>query len=149
MSLRDRGMSRTVPKNISFWLLACALILIAAGCAANPTQPVVPTAPLATHTPPVVNSIPTATSEPTATASPSAVPATPAPSFTPAPALSPTPAPTNTLVPLALPTRLPAKNWKQWPVIPEITNRAREIYRQGALVNDLHAFSKVGDCQGI
>ena len=143
------GLGSPVRKNRGLWLLACLVFVFLAGCAANPTQPVVSTAPAATDTPTGLPPTPTAIPEPEATAIPSAAPATPAPITTPTLALSPTPAPTNTLVPLALPTRLPAKSWKQWPVIPEMTNRAREIYRQGALVNDLRAFSKVGDCQGI
>ena len=51
---------------------------------------------------------------------------------------------------VALPARLAAKNWKEWPVVPEITNRGREIYQKGLVLgNNPHAFSKVGDCQGI
>jgi hypothetical protein len=34
-------------------------------------------------------------------------------------------------------------------VVPAITNRARQIYQVGLSLNDPHAFSKVGDCQGI
>jgi hypothetical protein len=46
--------------------------------------------------------------------------------------------------------RLPPENWQQWPVVPEVTAAAREIYRQGADVgNDPHAFSKVADCQNL
>jgi hypothetical protein len=40
--------------------------------------------------------------------------------------------------------------WKFWPVIPEVPETAREIYRQGlALGNDPHAFSILGDCQSL
>jgi hypothetical protein len=54
-------------------------------------------------------------------------------------------APTPTEAP-----RLRADQWQQWPVIPAITNRAREIYAKGlALGNNPHAFSKVGDCQFV
>lgn len=47
-------------------------------------------------------------------------------------------------------TRLLPEDWQNWPVIPEVTTTAREIYRQGlALGNDAHAFSKIGDCQNV
>ena len=37
-----------------------------------------------------------------------------------------------------------------WPVVPEVTETAREIYRKGiAMGNNPHAFSKVGDCQNV
>jgi hypothetical protein len=42
------------------------------------------------------------------------------------------------------------EDWQKWPIIPEVTTTAREIYRQGlALGNDPHAFSKIGDCQNV
>ena len=155
MSLRDRvGAYGVRPIH----LLACAVFLILAGCAANPTLPVVSTGLPAPDTPAGQSPTPTSSPEPPAQSTSTAVPSatlTPVPSasstpdVTFTPTLTPTPAATETLAPLALPTRLPAKYWKQWPVIPEITNRAREIYQQGRLRNDLHAFSKVGDCQGI
>lgn len=41
-----------------------------------------------------------------------------------------------------------ANNWKRWPVVPELTARALEIYREGQKNGrDPHAFSKVGDCE--
>lgn len=46
--------------------------------------------------------------------------------------------------------RLPPERWQEWPVVPEISARAREIYQNGlAMGNDPHAFSKIGDCQNI
>ncbi len=46
--------------------------------------------------------------------------------------------------------RLPPEKWQEWPVIPQVSARAREIYQNGlALGNDPHAFSKIGDCQSI
>lgn len=46
--------------------------------------------------------------------------------------------------------RLLPEDWQQWPVVPEVTAAAREIYRQGmAKGNDPHAFSKVADCQNL
>ena len=39
------------------------------------------------------------------------------------------------------------RTWQNYPVIPEFSDRAREILRAGiAAGNDPHAFSKVGDC---
>ncbi len=47
-------------------------------------------------------------------------------------------------------TRLDPDDWKNWPVIPEVTGAAREIYRKGiALGNNPRAFSKVGDCNNV
>lgn len=40
--------------------------------------------------------------------------------------------------------------WMAMPVVPEVSDRAREIYRRGLeMGNDPHAFSKIGDCQNI
>jgi hypothetical protein len=40
--------------------------------------------------------------------------------------------------------------WRLWPVIPEVTQKAREIYKKGIeLGNNSHAFSKIGDCQNL
>ncbi len=75
-----------------------------------------------------------------------------------------TPAPENTLEPTATVTDGPAPrpgasplpasldldpaDWKNWPVQPIITERARLIYQIGqGLGNDPHAFSIFGDCQ--
>ena len=42
------------------------------------------------------------------------------------------------------------EDWMEWPVVPEVTDTAREIYRKGlAMGNNTHAFSKVGDCQNV
>jgi hypothetical protein len=47
-------------------------------------------------------------------------------------------------------TRLLPEDWQEWPVVPEVTMTAREIYRQGvAMGNNPHAFSKVADCQNL
>lgn len=57
--------------------------------------------------------------------------------------------PTATPVPTK-DTRLAPENWQDWPIIPDVTDTAREIYRKGiAMGNDPHAFSKVGDCQNV
>lgn len=47
----------------------------------------------------------------------------------------------NTLVPQAF-------NWKNWPILPAVSESAKEIYRRGlALGNDPTHFSVLGDCQ--
>lgn len=47
-------------------------------------------------------------------------------------------------------TRLSPEEWQDWPIIPEVTNTAREIYSKGLeLGNNPHAFSKVADCQNV
>jgi len=47
-------------------------------------------------------------------------------------------------------TRLPPERWKEWPIIPVISDKARQIYQQGiAGGNDPKSFSKIGDCQSI
>src|SRR3990172_1146539 len=44
----------------------------------------------------------------------------------------------------------PPANWQDYPVVPELTTKAIEIYQQGLLAgNDPHHFSKIGDCQNI
>ncbi len=59
----------------------------------------------------------------------------------------PTPAPEPTSTP---DTRLPPEQWQEWPVVPQVTGRAIEIYRTGLGMDlDQHAFSKAGDCQSV
>ncbi|MDP2964900.1 MAG: hypothetical protein Q8N39_02545 [Pelolinea sp.] len=42
------------------------------------------------------------------------------------------------------------KDWQTWPVMPEVTEAARDIFKHGqALGNNPKAFSKVGDCQNL
>ena len=54
---------------------------------------------------------------------------------------SKTPTPTSTKLP---------ESWQLYPVIPEVSPRAIEIYQRGiAMGNDPHHFSKIGDCQNI
>jgi hypothetical protein len=46
--------------------------------------------------------------------------------------------------------RLSARDWQNWPVLPVVSPKMREVYQRGlALGNDPHAFSKVGDCQNV
>lgn len=74
-----------------------------------------------------------------ATSEPSLVTVAEAASETPNPDFSPTPD-----------TRLKPEQWQDWPIIPVLSPRAAQIYARGiSQGNDLHAFSKVGDCQSI
>lgn len=72
----------------------------------------------------------------------------------PTEALSPTHAsPTDTALPesptaTSGPTPAPA-TWQDWPVVPGVSDRAREIYARGQeLGRDPRKFAKVGDCGG-
>ena len=117
---------------IRFHIVALLLILsLAAGCAPQT---------VATPQP--------ATQQPASVASAAQiVPAseTPEPTQTLAPGVTPSPQPSPTPD-----LRLPPEQWRDWPVVPVATARAKEIYRLGqSLGNDPHAFSKVGDCQSI
>ncbi len=97
------------------FIVFCAIIIFLAGCnsatptAVSETPPVTPTQDLA-----------------------------PPPETIVAPTLAPsaTPAPTAEEGATPIP-RLAPEEWKKWPVIPTVTDRAVEIYRQGlAMGND-------------
>jgi len=46
--------------------------------------------------------------------------------------------------------RIPAEEWQDWPIIPEVTNNAIVIYASGIQKKvDSRSFSKIGDCQNI
>ena len=46
--------------------------------------------------------------------------------------------------------RMAPEKWQQWPVVPALTTRGREIYQNGLkLGNNPHVFAKVGDCQCV
>ena len=147
---RHRGHGGGTEKSIykkPLWNLCvlCASVVslsLIVSCTVVTPSPVLPTATrAATIIPPTAISTATLLS-PTATGTPTTIP-----SATPTATLTPT----ATTVPTATPdTRpLPAQ-WKTWPIVPQVTGRALEIYRQGlAMGNDPHAFSKIADCQGI
>ena len=113
-----------------FWLVfaGTAALMWSAGCAPQPT--VAPAAQL-----PQTSAAPVNT--------PAALPtSTPASLTLPAPTLPPVPA-----VPTARPT-LGTDGWKELPVIPTVSQTAREIYALGQnLGRQARAFSKVGDCE--
>jgi hypothetical protein len=51
---------------------------------------------------------------------------------------------------LAQEEEIPDDTWKTLPVIPTVTDTAREIYQRGLeMGNDPNAFGKVGDCQNV
>jgi len=105
-------------------MLAAALFL--AGCAPK----VEPTPASVSQT---GQSTPTSTSDPALPTSSPQFTSSPTPDYSPTPDL-----------------RLRPEQWKDWPIVPEISPRAAQIYEQGlAMGNDPHAFSKVGDCQSI
>jgi hypothetical protein len=54
----------------------------------------------------------------------------------------------TTHTPQVLAQRLPAERWKEWPVIPEVSEELRAVYQRGlAQGNNPNAFSVLGDCQ--
>jgi hypothetical protein len=45
---------------------------------------------------------------------------------------------------------LPPERWKDWPIVPVVSQRARQIYQKGLEMGNIPThFSKVGDCQNI
>ena len=47
-------------------------------------------------------------------------------------------------------TRQTAYYWRTWPVIPALSARALQVFTHGQeLGNDLHSFSRIGDCQSV
>ncbi len=59
---------------------------------------------------------------------------------------SPTPAPTGTVAVIQPPRT--AENWKDWPVMPVVSEQMRQVYQDGlARGTNPHAFSILGDCQ--
>lgn len=81
--------------------------------------------------------------------SPISSPATP--TALPTATSSPVPTVTATSIFTSTPdTRLPPERWQEWPVIPVVSQRMIEIYRQGqAEGRNPERFSKIGDCQNV
>jgi len=90
-------------------------------------------------------------STPGTIASPSPKPTRPTASATAAPAsITPAPSAANPNITATPDLRLPPNRWKEWPVVPTLSARAREVYQRGlAMGNDPRAFSKIGDCQSV
>lgn len=113
-----------------FLTLACVFSLALTGCSTATGTPTLP--------PPVSNISGTATVQPDEIL-PVVVPATPTASNAGPETASPTPD-----------LRLPPERWKELPVLPSVSERAREIYQRGlAMGNNVHSFSKIGDCQSV
>lgn len=128
------------PSKILSLLLA---LLILAGCASPATQN--PAEPLSA-------AIPSATTAPTSapTRNTTGAEAPPPASATPAASEEAPTSPATAELPTATPAGprlLGPDEWKTLPVVPEVSARAREIYRRGLeLGRNPRAFSKVGDC---
>jgi len=61
-----------------------------------------------------------------------------------------TPEPTADLSTPTPDLRSPPEEWQDWPVVPEITNRSREIFSAGQKNGvSISSFSKIGDCQNV
>ena len=57
--------------------------------------------------------------------------------------------PSSTVIPTT-DDRLTAHYWRNWPAIPTLSVRAEQVFRRGQeLGNDLHSFSRIGDCQSV
>ena len=52
------------------------------------------------------------------------------------------------ITPMPVPVVIPPERWMEWPVIPVVGERAKEVFRNGlARGNNPKAFSIIGDCQ--
>ena len=169
--MRERkitGLQAGLRRFWRFCQLFCAAALLAACAAippATPTPTLVSFAPAATYAAVHLQPTPEPTVLPTSLST--SAPAAPAPSPTPnshtvwlsvvksglpyLPGIE-----ELTLISDASSVVLPAdllrdpENWKAWPVVPEVTRRAREIYRAGlALGRNPGVFSIIGDCQSL
>jgi hypothetical protein len=140
-------MKREKPRKRAIGLPLIGLIIFLVGCTGTAGASILPTAvnqstsrpgnPItASPAPPTASVL---EGKPTQTSQKATATAEPSPTPTPKPTPSPTPD-----------TRLKPDEWQSWPVVPEATGRAREIYQAGlSMGNDPHHFSKVGDCQSI
>lgn len=120
---------------------AILVVLLLTACQSAFLNPPIPTA----ISLPGNSAQPSPTSSPTLqpSSSPTATETLP-PSQTPEPSLTSTPGPT----PLPADLGLDPADWENWPVLPVVPQRARQIYQIGlSLGNDIHAFSIFGDCQ--
>ena len=131
-----------MPHRAPFLLMLMLLVLLTA------CQPVLLSVPTVTLTPTSLPSdTPLPSWTPSLTSEPSLNP-TLTDTATPTMTLEPTITPTLTITPLPAALSLDPANWHDWPVIPIVSEHAREIYLLGqTLDNDPHAFSVFGDCQ--
>jgi hypothetical protein len=136
-----------------FALLMLFMLTVLAACAPAPAQAETSGSPLRpSDEGPVQTAVASAVA---ATFTAAAAPVTSAPTTqpgdtaTPTPAVTATPAPTAGPPPTATPDVRPdPATWASWPILPTVSARAVEIYRQGlASGNDPRSFSTIGDCQ--
>ena len=115
-------------RNGILWMVSSVYILTSTGCS-SATMPNTQAA--------------TITLSPSSTPLPASATATATVTVTPS--LTPTP----TITPTATPdTRLKPRDWAAWPVVPQVSARAKEIYLQGVKLGVTpRTFSVVGDCQ--
>ena len=136
-------------------LRRCLFLLVLLLVACQPLAPLRTPLPSAATWPPtsrnqnssdVHASTPTGTSLPTSTEIAAGSDSTPLdPSI---PAITPETYSTPGPPPLPLSIGLEPADWKNWPIVPIVTERARTIYRIGQILgNNAHAFSVLGDCQ--
>ncbi len=125
-------------KTVLLWIILLVIALLTAcGTSSTPTPSQVEAEP---SQPPEATNTPEIAAEATEADNPQST-ATEAPvevaTLTPTPDYSPTPD-----------TRLDAYHWRNWPLVPEVSENARQIYLRGLEQgHDPNAFSKVGDCQ--
>jgi hypothetical protein len=131
------------------------LVLLLALCACAPAAAATPAAPAATVAPSAapaptaaaVEALPAAVSTPLAEATPAGASPAVAASAGVAPTVDPSAGATPTAVPEP---RLAAARWQEWPVIPLLSARARQILTEGAAKGaNPRAFAKVGDCETL
>ncbi len=150
-------MKRSLPYIVTLSLLlsACSTIGQAAGVSLDPT------AALQTSVAQQVSTLAfqqTVVAQQVQTMSAALPTATPKPTLPPAPEAA-TAIPTATKVVIATPipgpvddpdNDLTSQGWGQAPIIPTVSDRAREIYQTGLLMgNDPRHYSVAGDCQSI
>ena len=115
-------------RNGIMWTVSSICVLALAGCSpATMTNTQIATIMLSPSSTPLPASA-TATATVTVTSS-----------LTPTPTITPTATPDNHLKP---------RDWAAWPVVPQVSMRAKEIYLQGVKLGITpRTFSVVGDCQ--
>jgi hypothetical protein len=149
---------------LTAYLLA-ALILIACGQVSS-SHTIAPTSPTAaaqntstgmpsekpTLTPPPLKSVPSLPPAATVTITPTNTPSA-SPTITTTPTISPTPteSPTATITPSpTADVRPDPNNWRNWPTIPTVSAVTAGIFQRGQeLGNDIHTFTRIGDCQSV
>lgn len=119
------------------WLLITVLLQ---GCTAVQALPASMTSPTNIET-----MTPNFTTEATFTRETATYPVRPSPTVSSTKPAAPTTAASSTK---AVDSRLQPADWQDWPVVPTISDRAREIYAHGQVAgNDPFSFIKIGDCE--